>query len=70
MSLIGKRIAYEAPLENDKVEKGEGIIIDKFTLPVVSPKTGQVLLYDNYLLEKDDKSVTAINPTLIVKMLD
>lgn len=69
-SIIGTRIVWEAPVDNDKTETGEGVIIDRFTMPVVAPKSGQLMMYENYLLKKDDGTVTTINPTLVTRVID
>lgn len=68
MSLVGKRVRISYPVSNEKTEEVDGVILDKFNNCIPGEK-GEVLNYDNYLIQKDNDEVMGVHPTLIKKVL-
>lgn len=69
MSLIGKKVKYEYPVNNDKTQKGGGLVVDKVRSSMIA-ESGVPLQYDTYMIKGDDGKVQSVHPTLITEIVD
>jgi len=69
MSIIGKKVGYEFPVDNDTTQTGSGVVLDKFRNSFVND-TGQVMSYDTYMIQGEDNKIQSVHPTLITEMLE
>lgn len=69
MSIIGRKIKFEYPIDNSKTQTGEGIVVDKFSNSFVN-QSGQVMIYDTYLVKGAEGKLDSVHPTLLTEIVE
>lgn len=70
MSIIGKVVTYEFPINNKESKKGEGIVVDRFRNSATIDDKGNMAIFDNYLVRESDGTAMSIHPSLVTSIND